>query len=539
MAATVTAPQPTVPVGRAPEIDSGPEWDLQIPERVAGIPRKYVLGGLLLIAMAISGVLRSAHLGGQFWMDEGLSVGISTHPLLDIPTVLRHDGSPPLYYMLLHVWMSTFGSSETSTHAMSLVFGLLTIPAGAWVAWSLFGRWAAAITTVLFALNPFLTAYSQETRMYSLMALLGLLATGAFIHAFIYRRRRYLILFTACQTLMLYTHIWGAFFGVGAAIAFLFVWRTAEDRTGLWKDALLAFGGAAVLYLPWVPTLIYQATHTGSPWDSAPNFGAPVQISRNLMGGDRGSVAMVLAAAIGLGVLFTRARRRSRESLVLWTLILIPLGALGFGWIMSHVSPAWAYRYFAPVLGSMLLVLGWGMSRAKIVGLLAIILIVTFWVNPGSFTPPNKSDMRDLAGEMGPLLHRGDVVVLGQPEQVPLAWYYLPAGLRFADTTGMSKDPQSMNWVNALSRLQNATPSRTLGALIATLKPGQQVLFIRPLTEGAQNWQAPWTSLVRRRSAQWGALLASNPSLKPVAWAPHNYRGACCVADSALLYRKL
>ncbi len=62
---------------------------------------------------------------------------------------------------------------------------------------------------------------------------------------------------------------------------------------------------------------------------------------------------------------------------------------------------------------------------------------------------------------------------------------------------------------------------------------------MRPLTEGAQNWQAPWTQLVRRRSAQWGALLASNPSLKPVAWAPHNYRGSCCVANSALLYRKL
>ena len=35
---------------------------------------------------------------------------------------------------------------------------------------------------VLFALNPSLTAYSQETRMYSLMALLGLLATAGCSH---------------------------------------------------------------------------------------------------------------------------------------------------------------------------------------------------------------------------------------------------------------------------------------------------------------------------------------------------------------------
>ena len=40
---------------------------------------------------------------------------------------------------------------------------------------------------------------------------------------------------------------------------------------------------------------------------------------------------------------------------------------------------------------------------------------------------------------MAPWLHPGDLVVVGQPEQVPLAWYYLPAGLRFADTTGASR----------------------------------------------------------------------------------------------------
>ena len=75
--------------------------------------------------------------------------------------------------------------------------------------------------------------------------------------------------------------------------------------------------------------------------------------------------------------------------------------------------------------------------------------------------------------------------------------------------------------------------------LIDSLKPGQQLLFVRPLTEGAQNWEAPWTALVRRRSAQWGAIIAGDRQLVPEAWAPHNYRGACCVADSAMLYKKI
>jgi hypothetical protein len=64
---------------------------------------------------------------------------------------------------------------------------------------------------------------------------------------------------------------------------------------------------------------------------------------------------------------------------------------------------------------------------------------------------------------------------------------------------------------------------------------------VRPMTEGAQSWEAPWTQYVRRRSAQWGAVFSSltaRGTLKPIWWAPHNYRGACCVADSAILYKK-
>jgi hypothetical protein len=78
-----------------------------------------------------------------------------------------------------------------------------------------------------------------------------------------------------------------------------------------------------------------------------------------------------------------------------------------------------------------------------------------------------------------------------------------------------------------------------VGSLLAGLRTGQQVLFVRPMTEGAQSWEAPWTQLVRRRSAQWGAILGSDPRFKAVAWAPHNYRGACCVGDSAILYQKV
>jgi hypothetical protein len=98
-----------------------------------------------------------------------------------------------------------------------------------------------------------------------------------------------------------------------------------------------------------------------------------------------------------------------------------------------------------------------------------------------------------------------------------------------------------MNWNDAYSRLQDAAPSATIGSVVASLRPGQQLLVVRPLTEGVMNWKAPWTELVRRRAAQWGQILTrdvADGTLKQVALAPANYPSACCVASSAVLYRK-
>jgi mannosyltransferase len=530
MATTVEAPITGVPR----------VMDVREPRWLERIPAWAVNAGVVLVLIAVSGYLRSYFIGGQFWMDEAITTGIASHSLSQIPGLLRHDGSPPLYYVLLHFWIKGFGASETATHAMSLLFGLLTIPAAFWAGYSLFGRRAALFAATLFAFSPFLTEYAGETRMYELMGLLGILATTAYIHAFVFRRRKYLIMFAICQALMLYTHAWGMFFGAGAVLALIPIWLNSDDRRGLVKDALLAFIGAGILFLPWLPNFIYQAAHTGAPWAPPPRFGAPVLLSRDLLGGDRITVALILALVIGVASLFTKRYRHSRQATLLWALLVLPIATLLLAWLASQITPAFVSRYFAPVLAPILLLAAWGCARAGIVGLVAIILSVVFTVHISSYTPQYKSNMREVSGEMSKRLHPGDLVIVGQPEQVPLTWYYLPGDLhlQFASPLGKVSDPTYMNWVYALKRLGNSKPGPTLDPLLATLRPGQQVLFIRPLTEGAGNWKAAWTLLVRRRSAQFGAILASDPTLKQVAWAPHVYRGACCVADSAVLYRK-
>jgi mannosyltransferase len=528
MATTVARPRPSVP-----KVDvSSPRWFERMPLWAS-------MGGFLLVLMLLSAFLRTRYLSGQFWMDEAITTGISSHSLSAIPGILRHDGNPPLYYLMLHVWIQIFGAGESATHSLSLVFGLLTIPVGLWAGWSLFGRRAGMMAAVLLAFSAFLTQYAQETRMYELMGLLGLLATAGFLHGFVYRRRRYLILFSVSLALMLYTQSWGVFFWAGSVIALIPTYLRSDDRRGLLRDAAFAFAGAGILYLPWLPNFLYQARHTAAPWDSSPHFGAPVQLSRNLLGGDRVSIALLLATTIGVAELFTRAHRRTRNATVMWTLIAIPAATLALAWIASQITPAWVPRYFAPVLGAIVLLAAFGCSRAGVVGIVAILFSVIFLINPASYTPSFKSDVRDISGEMTPRLHAGDLVISAQPEQIPLTWYYLPPNLRYASTIGPVSDPSYMNWIDALNRLQAANPQATLAPLLASLKPGQQILYVRPLTEGASNWKAPWTQLVRRRAAQWGALLAGDRSLREVAVAPHNYRGACCVADSSVLYQKI
>ena len=73
-----------------------------------------VVAALVVLAF----LLRVPNLGRAYWIDEGISVGIASHPLRQIPGLLRQDGSPPLFYVVLHFWMQAFGNSPVNTHLL-------------------------------------------------------------------------------------------------------------------------------------------------------------------------------------------------------------------------------------------------------------------------------------------------------------------------------------------------------------------------------------------------------------------------------------
>ena len=85
-----------------------------------------------VVALVAGAVLRFSTTS-SLWLDEALSVNIARLPAGDLVRWLRHDGHPPLYYLLLHVWTDVFGTGDVAVRALSGVFGLLTLPL-AWIA---------------------------------------------------------------------------------------------------------------------------------------------------------------------------------------------------------------------------------------------------------------------------------------------------------------------------------------------------------------------------------------------------------------------
>ncbi len=493
-----------------------------------------IVGGLTLISL----YLRTRALGASLWMDEGLSIGISSQPFFDIPGILRQDGNPPLYYMALHLWMEVVGNGPADTQGLSVAISLLAVPGGLWAGWSLFGKRAGLICAALGAFNPFLTVYAQETRMYSLMVVLSLLLSAAFIHIYVFRRRQYLPLFVGLLAAILYTHSWGIFVTAGTLVAFAILLVQSDDRRALLKDGLIGYGIALVLYIPWLPTLLYQTQNTGAPWLNPPRFGAPVQISKQLLGGGTVTVALLLAAGSGLVGVLSRKIAGDKERTAVLTALAIGFATLAIAWLFSQVSPAWTTRYLGVALGPIFLLAAVGLARAGNLGLVALVIILAIWSVPKTTNLQNKSNATDLAGAVAQDMRPGDLVVTLQPEQHPLMHYHLRNDMTEATQLGEVKRKGVMDWRDVQDKLEDATPAENLTPLLDKLPRSQRVLLVHPVTSSIDDWDAPWTQLVRRRSAQWGQALEADQRFTRDKAVPAFYRRARRIGVRGVLYTK-
>ena len=161
-----------------------------------------IVGGLVILGA----LLRLPTLTRAYWVDEGISVGIASQHLTQISALLRRDGSPPLFYVLLHFWIRAFGGSPVSTHIMSLLISLALVPVAWWSARRLFGRQVALCAALLTATSPFLNWYSTESRMYPLVCGLAIVAVTSSVRALLRESRSDFVLAVVAFSALLYTH---------------------------------------------------------------------------------------------------------------------------------------------------------------------------------------------------------------------------------------------------------------------------------------------------------------------------------------------
>ena len=137
--------------------------------------------GLLVMVLAlilgIAAALRFYNLDAQsLWADEGNSAALATRSLAAISADAANDIHPPLYYWLLHLWTSIFGHAESGLRSLSAVLGVLLVLATAELGRRLYHTAGGFAAGLIAAVAPFQIYYSQETRMYILVALEAALA---------------------------------------------------------------------------------------------------------------------------------------------------------------------------------------------------------------------------------------------------------------------------------------------------------------------------------------------------------------------------
>lgn len=294
---------------------------------------------LALVIVLLAFALRLHLLGAQsLWNDEGSSYVQATRAFADIAANAARDIHPPGYYWLLKIWMALTGASEFALRAFSAFASTLGIVLTYALGRRLFSPLAGLAAALLVTLNTFSIHYAQETRMYALLALWGVLGMWCLV-GFLQRAHPGMIRWALALALVNVAGLWTQY-------AYPFVMLTQGVIFTAWLIAAraklaLPLRPAAVyiaanlltltLYLPWLPLALTALTtwpNTGEAVDFGYMLGTLVgwlTFGITYRENDPSWIAVtLLLLALGL-----RARRGTDE----WRAILVPVA-----WVLLPVG---------------------------------------------------------------------------------------------------------------------------------------------------------------------------------------------------------
>jgi len=210
---------------------------------------------MIFFILILGLVLRLISLNQSFWLDEATSgLVVRNFSLTEIVTKFSPgDFHPPLYYLILKVWSSFFGTSEIALRFPSIIFGLLTIYFVYLIGKELFNKKAGIIAGILLATSGLHIYYSQEARMYSLTALL----VSYLVYLFLKKK------WFSFSIILLLTGMTD----YPALLVIPVFWLVGRR---FWRKLVLSSSLLVISYLIWLPIFIKQLSvgfsTVGSSW---------------------------------------------------------------------------------------------------------------------------------------------------------------------------------------------------------------------------------------------------------------------------------
>jgi 4-amino-4-deoxy-L-arabinose transferase-like glycosyltransferase len=225
-------------------------------------PRQRERLALLIVILAALGLRLGQLAFRPLWWDEGWSLYFAKTDVSSLLQLTAVDIHPPLYYLILKLWIGIVGPSPIAVRLFSVLVGTAAVPLLYATGRRLWGGTAGLVAALLLAVSPLHIYYSQEVRMYGLVTLLGL---AVLFFALRWepggQRRGNWAGYVLAATAALYTQYYAAFLLLALNLVVPIRWLFMRSRSrrdgnsGSWGKDLLwwsAQGAVALLYLPWL-----------------------------------------------------------------------------------------------------------------------------------------------------------------------------------------------------------------------------------------------------------------------------------------------
>ena len=335
---------------------------------------RYLLLVLGLIVL-IGGVLRFYGLDQKsLWLDEMASVRDSE----SLASVIR-GGHPPLYFFILYLFRH-MGTNEVILRLPSAIFGVLTIALSYKVGKLFFGTKEGLVGAFLLSISTFHVYYSQEARMYTLLAFLSLLSLFFFYKSITENRKSLWLGFVLSTLLTLYTHYFGVFVVFVEIVIFILMttkskFPTKSKSKGIGKRTFLMFilsiMTLSVFYVPFLYwkldgfiSLLAPGTQNASGSSRPPlELSFIVKVFSEFSGGSPFSYGgpllyLFLFFFLGGCVLSIKKYKEKLALMLLWMVLPIPLLFLASTRLIVYSEP----RYLIYVLPVYLLIISKGIT---------------------------------------------------------------------------------------------------------------------------------------------------------------------------------